>query len=93
MKAKTNGIETNYEIHGKDGAPWLTFSHSLACTLRMWDDQLDAFKDRFRILLYDTRGHGASEAPKGPYTLDMLAEDLRQLLEHLKIEKTHYVGL
>lgn len=93
MKAKTNGIETNYEIHGKDGAPWLTFSHSLACTLRMWDDQLDAFKDRFRILLYDTRGHGASEAPKGPYTLDMLAEDLRQLLEHLKIAQTHFVGL
>jgi len=93
MKAKTNGIETNYEIHGKDGAPWLTFSHSLACTLRMWDEQLDAFKDRFRILLYDTRGHGASEAPKGPYTLDMLAEDLRQLLEHLKIAQTHFVGL
>ena len=93
MKAKTNGIETNYEIHGKEGAPWLTFSHSLACTLRMWDDQVAAFKDRFRILLYDTRGHGASEAPKGPYTLDMLAEDLRQLLEQLDIRRTHYVGL
>jgi 3-oxoadipate enol-lactonase len=93
MKAKVNGIETNYEIHGKEGAPWLTFSHSLACSLRMWDGQIEAFKDRFRILAYDTRGHGASDAPKGPYTLDMLAEDLRQLLEHLKIEKTHFVGL
>jgi 3-oxoadipate enol-lactonase len=93
MKAKVNGIETNYEMHGKEGAPWLTFSHSLACSLRMWDGQIDAFKDRFRILAYDTRGHGASEAPKGPYTLDMLAEDLRQLLEHLKIRKTSFVGL
>ena len=93
MKAKVNGIETNYEIHGKDGAPWLAFSHSLACSLRMWDGQIEAFKDRFRILAYDTRGHGASEAPKGPYTLDMLAEDLRQLLEQLKIRKTHFVGL
>jgi 3-oxoadipate enol-lactonase len=93
MKAKVNGIETNYEIHGKEGAPWLTFSHSLACTLRMWEPQVAEFQDRFRILLYDTRGHGASEAPKGPYTLDMLAEDLKQLLEHLDIEKTHYVGL
>ena len=93
MKAKTNGIETNYEIHGREGAPWLTFSHSLACTLRMWDDQVAAFKDSFRILLYDTRGHGASEAPKGPYTLDTLAEDLRQLLAQLNIKKTHYVGL
>jgi 3-oxoadipate enol-lactonase len=93
MKAKVNGIETNYEIHGKEGAPWLTFSHSLACSLRMWDGQIEAFKDRFRILAYDTRGHGASEAPNGPYTLDMLAEDLRQLLEQLRIKKTSFVGL
>ena len=93
MKAKVNGIEVNYEIHGKEGAPWLTFSHSLACSLRMWDAQLEAFKDRFHILLYDTRGHGNSEAPKGAYTLDMLAEDLRQLLAELKIRRTHYCGL
>ena len=93
MKAKTNGIETNYEIHGRQDAPWLTFSHSLACSLRMWDGQVAEFKDRFRILVYDTRGHGGSEAPKGPYTLDMLAEDLRQLLAELKINRTHYVGL
>jgi 3-oxoadipate enol-lactonase len=93
MKAKVNGIETNYEIHGTEGAPWLTFSHSLACSLRMWDGQVAAFKERFRILVYDTRGHGESEAPKGPYTLDMLAEDLRQLLDHLNIEKTSFVGL
>ena len=93
MKAKVNGIEVNYEIHGKEGAPWLTFSHSLACSLRMWDAQLEAFKDRFHILLYDTRGHGNSEAPKGAYTLDMLAEDLRQLLAELKIKRTHYCGL
>ena len=93
MKTKVNGIEVNYEIHGKEGAPWITFSHSLACSLRMWDPQVAAFQDRFRILLYDTRGHGGTEAPKGPYTLDMLAEDLRQLLAELKIKRTHYVGL
>ena len=93
MKAKTNGIETNYELHGEEGAPWLTFSHSLACSLRMWDGQVAEFKDRFRILVYDTRGHGGSEAPKGPYTLEMLAEDLKQLLAQLDIKKTNYVGL
>ena len=93
MKAKTNGVETNYEIHGKKDAPWLTFSHSLACSLRMWDGQVAELKDRFQILLYDTRGHGGSEAPKGPYTLDMLAEDLKQLLDSLKIKRTSYVGL
>lgn len=93
MKATVNGIDTYYEIHGKPGAPWLAFSHSLACNLRMWDAQVAALEDRFRILLYDTRGHGGSEAPKGAYTLDMLAEDLRQLLAELKIKRTHYVGL
>jgi len=93
MKAKVNGIEVNYEIYGSESAPWLTFSHSLACSLRMWDGQVAEFKDRFRILVYDTRGHGGSEAPKGPYTLDMLSEDLRQLLDQLKIKKTSYVGL
>jgi 3-oxoadipate enol-lactonase len=93
MKAKVNGIETNYEIHGAEGAPWLIFSHSLACSLRMWDGQVAAFKDSFRILVYDTRGHGESDAPKGPYTLDTLAEDLRALLEELDIKRTHFVGL
>jgi len=93
MKAKVNGIEVNYEIYGSESAPWLTFSHSLACSLRMWDGQVAEFKDRFRILVYDTRGHGGSEAPKGPYSLDMLAEDLRQLLAELRIKRTHYVGL
>ena len=93
MKAKVNGIEVNYEIYGSESAPWLTFSHSLACSLRMWDGQVAEFKDRFRILVYDTRGHGGSGAPKGPYSLDMLAEDLRQLLAELRIKRTHYVGL
>lgn len=93
MKATVNGIETNYEIHGKEGAPWLAFSHSLACDLRMWDGQVEAFKDRFRILTYDTRGHGASAAPKGAYTLEQLSDDLHGLLAHLKIEKLNFCGL
>jgi 3-oxoadipate enol-lactonase len=93
MKATVNGIETYYELHGKPGAPWLAFSHSLACNVRMWDPQVAAFEDRFRILLYDTRGHGQSAAPPGPYTLDGLAEDLRALLSHLDIQRLHFVGL
>jgi 3-oxoadipate enol-lactonase len=93
MKATVNGIETYYEIHGKEGTPWLAFSHSLACSARMWDGQIAAFKDRYRILAYDTRGHGQSAAPKGAYTLEQMADDLRALLKHLKIEKTHYCGL
>ena len=93
MKANANGIETYYEIHGKEGAPWLVFSHSLACSVRMWDGQVGALKERFRILAYDTRGHGQSAAPKGAYTLEQLADDLHALLKHLKIAKAHYCGL
>ena len=93
MKATVNGIETYYEIHGKQGAPWLVFSHSLACSVRMWDGEIETHKASYRVLVYDTRGHGQSAAPQGPYTLEQLADDLQALLMHLKIEKPHYVGL
>jgi len=93
MKAQVNGIEMYYEVHGKEGAPWLTLSHSLACSVRMWDPQIEALKGRYRILAYDTRGHGESMAPAGPYTLEMLAADLHALLKHLNIERTHFAGL
>lgn len=93
MKATVNGVETYYEIHGKEGAPWLVFSHSLACSVRMWDGEIARYKEKYRVLAYDTRGHGQSAAPQGPYTLEQLAEDLFFLLKHLKVEKPHYVGL
>jgi 3-oxoadipate enol-lactonase len=93
MKAKVNGIEINYEITGKEGAPWLVLSHSLACSVRMWDPTIAAFKDSYRILNYDMRGHGATSAPKVPYTLDMLADDVLALTKELKIEKAAYCGL
>lgn len=93
MKATVNGIETYYEASGPEGAPWLVLSHSLACNVRMWDGQVEALKDRYRVLAYDTRGHGQSAAPSGAYTLEQLADDLHQLLRALKIEKAHYCGL
>jgi len=93
MKAKVNGTELYYEVSGKEGAPWLVLSHSLACTVRMWDPTVDAFKDRFRILNYDMRGHGQSAAPQTPYTLDMLADDVLGLMKELKIGKATYMGL
>jgi 3-oxoadipate enol-lactonase len=93
MKANTNGIQTSYEIHGRVGGPWLVLSHSLACSVRMWDPQIAALKDQYQILAYDTRGHGASDAPKGAYTLEMLVDDLRQLLRVLNIDSAHYCGL
>ena len=93
MKLKANGIDVNYELRGKEGAPWLVLGHSLACSVRMWDPQVAALRDRYRILAYDTRGHGASEAPAGPYSLEMLADDLFFLCKELKIKTAHYCGL
>ena len=93
MKTRINGIEANYELHGREGAPWLVLSHSLACSVRMWDPQIAALKDRFRILAYDTRGHGGSEAPKGAYTLELLADDLKALLDQLGAKNPHFCGL
>jgi 3-oxoadipate enol-lactonase len=93
MKAKVNGTELYYEVSGKEGAPWLVLSHSLACSVRMWDPQVAAFKDRYRILNYDMRGHGSSAAPKGPYTLDMLADDVAALMKEQRIERCKFIGL
>lgn len=93
MKAKVNGTELYYEVSGKEDAPWLVLSHSLASNVRMWDPQLAAFKDRYRILNYDMRGHGRSAVPHGPYSLDLLADDVLGLMNALEIERCNYVGL
>src|SRR4029079_8259553 len=93
MKARANGIQVNYELHGKEGAPWLVLSHSLACSVRMWDPQIEALRGDDVILAYATRGHGATEATKGAYTLELLADDLFSLLKELKITAAHYFGL
>ncbi len=91
MKAQANGISINYTVEG-DG-PWLTFSHSLACNLRSWDEEARRLSRHFKVLRFDTRGHGASSAPAGTYALDLLADDLYGLLRALEVSSTHFVGL
>ncbi len=92
MKANVNGIGLYYETHGASG-PWLTFSHSLACSTAMWAPQIAEFSRSYRVLSFDTRGHGQSDAPEGAYTLEQLADDLAALLKHLGIARTHFCGL
>lgn len=91
MKVNSNGIGINYTVEGK--GPWVVLSHSLACNYSMWDEQAEALKRSYRVLRFDTRGHGASDAPAGAYSLDMLAGDLLGILDGLGIEKAHFVGL
>jgi 3-oxoadipate enol-lactonase len=93
--ATINGIRTRYRVEGgaPSERPWLMLSHSLACSLEMWDEQATAFADRFTVLRYDTRGHGESEAGGDDYTLGQLAEDAKGLLDHLGVTRCHFVGL
>jgi 3-oxoadipate enol-lactonase len=93
MKTHTNHIDIHYEIAGNDNGPWLTLSHSLACNLHMWDDQMDALTRQYRVLRFDTRGHGLSSAPPGDYTLEQMADDVKGLFDALGIQRTHWVGL
>jgi 3-oxoadipate enol-lactonase len=80
MRIKANGITFNCEIEGSEGAPWIMFGNSLATNLSMWDPQAADFKPSFRVLRYDQRGHGATEAPAGGYTYPQLVADAVALL-------------
>lgn len=87
-----NGTEIFYSLEGPQTRPVVTLSHSLMASHRMWDAQMPALRD-YCVLRYDTRGHGASAVPEGPYTLEMLADDAIALLEELGIQKTVFCGL
>lgn len=91
MKVEANGIEIHCELAGR--GPAVLLSHSLASNLHMWNDQMAALTPRYRVLRFDTRGHGQTEAPGGAYTLEQMADDTRALLDALGIERVHFVGL
>jgi 3-oxoadipate enol-lactonase len=93
MNITVNGLYVHYTLEGPASAPVVTLSHSLATDLTMWDPQMPVLTSRYRVLRYDTRGHGGTEAPAGPYTLETLAEDARGLLQALGITRTHFMGL
>jgi len=91
MKISANGIDINYTVEGE--GPWLVMSHSLACDLHMWDEEAKRLSKRYKVLRYDTRGHGKSGAPAAAYTLELLADDLHGLLAALGVKSPHFVGL
>lgn len=83
----------HYQIDGADDAPVLVLSNSLGTTLDMWLPQLPAFTEKYRVLRYDTRGHGQSEVTPGPYSIAQLGGDVIALLDHLKFPRVHFCGL
>ncbi len=88
-----DGCRLAYQLDGPAERPVLMLSNSIATNLHMWDGEVTAFAARFRLLRYDTRGHGASEAPAGAYSLDRLGRDVVELLDHLGIDRVHFCGL
>src|SRR5260370_32603789 len=93
MQSTVNGISINFEIDGPESAPWLVLSNSLMTNLSMWDDQVAELKKSFRIVRYDQRGHGGTQATEGPYSFDLLVADVVALLDALSIKRAHFAGI
>ena len=91
-RINTGEIEMFYDLSGPAGAPVVCLNHCFGADHRYWDPHMVAFQ-RFRVLRYDTRGHGESDAPPGPYTLSMIAADIVGLLDALGIDKAHFCGV
>lgn len=83
----------HHELSGPADAPVIVLCNSLGTTLEMWEPQIDALKERFRVLRYDARGHGRSAVPPPPYAIDDLGHDVLALLDSLNIERAHFVGI
>jgi 3-oxoadipate enol-lactonase len=88
-----SAVAVSYTVDGAADAPVVVLSNSLGATRAMWDPQVPALAERFRVVTYDTRGHGESPAPAGPYSLDDLVDDLVGLLDAVGAERAHVAGL
>lgn len=93
MLVDVEGCRINVEVEGPEDAPAVVFSNSLGTNLHMWDDQATTLAKHFRVIRYDQRGHGKSDAPKLPYSLERLGRDVLAILDHLGIKSAHFVGL
>ncbi len=87
------GCAIHVQVEGPDNAPPLMLSNSLGTDLHMWDDQAPAWSKAFRLIRYDRRGHGKSDAPKGPYAMEQFGRDVLAVLDALKVKKTNWCGL
>jgi len=87
------GCRIHVEVEGPERAPVLVLSNSLATTLHMWDPQVSPITEHFRLVRYDPRGHGRSDVPAGPYTMQRLGRDVLAVLDNLRINRVSWCGL
>ena len=88
-----DGTRIAFRFDGDADRPALVLSNSIGTDLHMWDAQIDELAQHFHVLRYDARGHGASDAPRDPYSLDRLGRDAIELLDVVDIERAHFLGL
>ncbi|NGN94204.1 3-oxoadipate enol-lactonase [Nocardioides sp. KC13] len=88
-----NAVDVHHVVTGRADGPVVVLSNSLGSTHAMWDENLANLERHFRVVRYDTRGHGASPVPASPYTIDDLVDDVVALLDRLGVERAHFVGL
>ncbi len=93
MKRQVGDIGIEYEIDGPEDGPVLMLHHSLSTSHEMWDELNIALAQIYRVLRYDARGHGKTDAPEGPYSFPQLAEDAAGLMAMLGIDSAHHVGI
>src|SRR5438128_12032977 len=88
-----DGCLLNVSVEGRDGGPTLMLSNSLGCTLQMWEPQMKALTQVFRVIRYDRRGHGKSNVPPGPYSMESFGRDVLAILDYLNISTMHLRGM
>ncbi|MBL5882735.1 3-oxoadipate enol-lactonase [Lelliottia aquatilis] len=86
-------MEIEFRLDGPEGAPLLVLSNSLGTTWEMWQAQIPALTQHFRVLRYNTRGHGRSAVGSQPVTLELLGQDVIALLDHLDVERACFCGI
>ncbi|KAB2914801.1 MAG: alpha/beta fold hydrolase [Hyphomicrobiaceae bacterium] len=93
MQASINGMRMNYEVSGPESAFPVVLHHPLATNVSFWNELTGALSPDYRVVRFDARGHGQTEAPKGPYSFETLTADVVALMDHLKIARAHFLGL
>ncbi|HWI86620.1 MAG TPA: 3-oxoadipate enol-lactonase [Sphingomonas sp.] len=89
----TDCSRLNVRVEGRADAPVILFAHSVGCDLTLWDRQIEAIGGHYRIIRYDMRGHGGSDAPDGDYRVEQLGQDAIAILDALGVERAHMCGL
>jgi len=90
---RVNDIDICYRFDGVESGPLLMMAHAMGTSHRLWDWQVPALADRYRLLRYDWRGHGDTSAPEGPYNLTQFVDDAVGLMDVLSLQRVNWIGI